>query len=74
MLVQAMTDVAHGLGLQVVGEGVTSLAAWETLRGLGCDMAQGFYISPPRAARFAGRWSYQSRARRHRQRPLVAAS
>ncbi len=45
-LVAAMIDMGHSLGLEVVAEGVELRAQMETLRGLGCDQIQGFFISP----------------------------
>ncbi len=35
------------MGLRVVAEGVEDAAAWHLLRRLGCDLAQGYLISPP---------------------------
>ena len=40
-IVRAMVDLAHGLGLQVVAEGVEDAAIWNDLQHLGCDLAQG---------------------------------
>jgi len=31
----------------VVGEGVETAQQWDHLLQLGCDVAQGFYVSPP---------------------------
>lgn len=49
-LVQAAIEVAHGLGLRVVAEGVETRAVWDRLRELGCDWAQGFFIGRPVSA------------------------
>jgi EAL domain-containing protein (putative c-di-GMP-specific phosphodiesterase class I) len=38
------------MGLKVVAEGVEEVSAWNLLRRLGCDFAQGFLISMPLAA------------------------
>jgi EAL domain-containing protein (putative c-di-GMP-specific phosphodiesterase class I) len=46
-VVQALTDLAHGLGLEVVAEGVETRQAWDAAAGRGCDLAQGFYAAPP---------------------------
>ena len=49
-------DLGHNLGLKVVAEGVENTAAWQMLQSLGCDDAQGFYMSPPLAADALMRW------------------
>jgi diguanylate cyclase (GGDEF)-like protein len=46
-IVRSTIDLAHNLGLRVVAEGVESHQAWTRLRELGCDLAQGFYVSRP---------------------------
>lgn len=43
-------ELGHSLGLKVVAEGVEDAAAWNLLRRLGCDYAQGFLVSKPRPA------------------------
>ena len=45
VIVRSTIDLAHNLGLRVVAEGVERQAAWEMLKELDCDMAQGYYIS-----------------------------
>ena len=40
-------QLARALGVQVVAEGIESEAQLERLRELGCDMGQGFHLSPP---------------------------
>jgi diguanylate cyclase (GGDEF)-like protein/PAS domain S-box-containing protein len=45
----ATIQLAHSLGLAVVAEGIESRAQLEFLRGLKCDMGQGFYIGKPMA-------------------------
>ena len=39
--------MAHRLKLRVIAEGVESGAQLEALRARGCDVAQGYYLSPP---------------------------
>ena len=46
-IVRSTIDLAHNLGLRVVAEGVESHQAWTRLCELGCDLAQGFYVSRP---------------------------
>ena len=42
-----MVDLARGLGLGVVAEGVETEATWQHLSDLGCTSAQGYYLSRP---------------------------
>ncbi|MEM8981694.1 MAG: EAL domain-containing protein [Pseudomonadota bacterium] len=46
-ITQALIDMAHGLDMQVVAEGVESEQQAATLRDLGCDELQGFYFARP---------------------------
>jgi len=46
-IVTSTIELAHSMGLKVVAEGVEEPAAWNLLRRLGCDFAQGYLISPP---------------------------
>ena len=48
-LVAAMIKIAHDLGLQVVAEGVETEADLACLQSLDCDIAQGYWYSPPLA-------------------------
>jgi len=46
-LVASTIDLAHSLGLRMVAEGVESHLAYSKLARLGCDQAQGFWMSRP---------------------------
>ncbi len=46
-IVQAIVALAHALGLEVVAEGVETVAAAKALLDLGCHRAQGFLLSRP---------------------------
>ena len=46
-IVKALVGLAHSLGLEVVAEGVETATQLEHLRLLGCEFAQGFYVSAP---------------------------
>lgn len=50
VIVSAIIDLAHALGLIVIAEGVENPAQLEALAELGCDQAVGFYFSEPREA------------------------
>ncbi|MFO1193791.1 MAG: EAL domain-containing protein [Rhodoferax sp.] len=59
----AVVALGHGLRLNVVAEGVETLAQADFLRGLGCDELQGYLLSPPLDdARFAA-WLQADRPR-----------
>ena len=47
MLVRSMIELGHNLALGVVAEGVETQGVWQRLAALGCDDAQGYFISPP---------------------------
>ena len=46
-IVRSTIELGHNLGLKVVAEGVEDAAEWKMLQTLGCDDAQGFFMSPP---------------------------
>jgi EAL domain-containing protein (putative c-di-GMP-specific phosphodiesterase class I) len=47
LIIQSITDLAHGLGLSVTAEGVETLQQLRLVHELGCDVVQGYLISPP---------------------------
>lgn len=49
ILVRSTIDLAHKLGRAVTAEGVESREALELLKSWGCDVMQGFFLSPPLA-------------------------
>jgi EAL domain-containing protein (putative c-di-GMP-specific phosphodiesterase class I) len=56
VIVRSTIDLAHNLGLRVVAEGVESAAVQMRLLELGCDVAQGTFISPPAGASGLREW------------------
>ena len=56
-IVRAVIDLAHDLGLQAIAEGVEDRATREVLASLGCDVAQGYYFSPPLTADGMAEWA-----------------
>jgi len=47
LIIQSVADLAHGLGLTATAEGVETLDQLRLVRELGCDLVQGYLISPP---------------------------
>jgi len=47
VIVRAIIDLARNLSLDVIAEGVEDEPTWNRLADLGCDLAQGYYLSPP---------------------------
>ncbi|WP_455221597.1 putative bifunctional diguanylate cyclase/phosphodiesterase [Kaarinaea lacus] len=46
-IVKSTIDLAHNLGIKVIAEGVESQEIYDTLKNIGCDEVQGFFISFP---------------------------
>jgi diguanylate cyclase (GGDEF)-like protein/PAS domain S-box-containing protein len=55
-IVRTVIDLAHNLGKQVCGEGVEDEETWNLLKELGCDLAQGYWISRPMRAADMYQW------------------
>ncbi len=60
VIVRSTIDLAHNIGLKVVAEGVEDKVAYDLLEGLGCDVAQGYYISRPMPIEEFERWFHES--------------
>jgi diguanylate cyclase (GGDEF)-like protein len=55
-IVRSTIDLAHGLGLRVIAEGVETAETWQRLSDLGCDAAQGYFLSRPHPADVVTDW------------------
>jgi diguanylate cyclase (GGDEF)-like protein len=55
-IVRSTIDLGHNLGLRVVAEGVENGQIWNQLARLGCDVAQGYYLSRPVPAERLSEW------------------
>ncbi|HEX8002134.1 MAG TPA: EAL domain-containing protein [Mycobacteriales bacterium] len=55
-IVRSTIDLAHGLGLRVLAEGVETAETWQRLADLGCDAAQGYFLSRPHPADVVTDW------------------
>jgi len=60
VILKAIIQMAHGLGLKVTAEGVEQVVQYDFLEEQGCDVLQGYLFSPPLEAQnlydFIGRW------------------
>jgi diguanylate cyclase len=61
-LVASTIALARGLGLRMVAEGVENDVAYTELIRLGCDQAQGLYMSQPVPAADLDHWLSTRRA------------
>lgn len=50
IMVRSTINLAHELGLEVVAEGIEDRTTLDLLRQMGCDYAQGYFISKPLAS------------------------
>jgi len=55
-IVRSTVGLAHDLGLSVVAEGVEDQDTWDLLVEVGCDIAQGYFISRPLPPLVLGEW------------------
>jgi diguanylate cyclase (GGDEF)-like protein len=56
VIVRSLVDLVRALGLRSVAKGVESAAAAAALRQMGCEVAEGLYVSRPLAAPQATAW------------------
>ncbi len=61
LIVQAITDLAHALGLKATAEGVETVDQLRLVRELGCDLAQGYLIAQPLDPKALGPWKKKFR-------------
>jgi EAL domain-containing protein (putative c-di-GMP-specific phosphodiesterase class I) len=66
-IVRSTIELGRSLGLDVVAEGVETQAVWDRLAALGCNYAQGYYLTRPLPADALARWCDQ------RQRNAISA-
>ncbi len=59
-IVKSALDLAHNIGCTVVAEGVETKDTEDILRGMGCDIVQGYYIARPMSASDFAEWFKQN--------------
>ena len=62
IIVRSTIELAHGLRLEAVAEGVEDQATYDALTTLGCDRMQGYHIARPMSAHALATWA-DNRAR-----------
>lgn len=62
-IIESVITLGRGLGLTVLAEGVENQAQLDFLRGVGCDQAQGFFLSRPLPPDELTRWIEEHMAR-----------
>lgn len=67
-LVRATINLGHDMGLRVVAEGIEDVETLDLLNDLGCDLAQGYFISRPSPAE---KLSFQATTLKALTAPLV---
>ena len=61
IMAKRLLQMARDLKLTTVAEGIETLEAWQALKALGCDRAQGYLIARPMPGAQLGEWSLQDR-------------
>ena len=56
IIVKSTIDLGHNMGLKVVAEGVEDVEIMKMLKSLGCDHAQGYFMSKPLSAEKFEAW------------------
>jgi EAL domain-containing protein (putative c-di-GMP-specific phosphodiesterase class I) len=73
LIVKAVIDLAHGLGLTATAEGIEDGETLALLAGMGCDSAQGFFIAKPMHGSELAPWLIEAEAP-HTIIPISAAA
>ncbi|HEY2094224.1 MAG TPA: EAL domain-containing protein [Thermoanaerobaculia bacterium] len=61
VIVRSTIELGHNMGLIVIAEGVETAESWQILKRLGCDMAQGYFMTKPLPADAFKAWLRASR-------------
>src|SRR6185503_14331352 len=60
-IVRSTIELGHNLGLSVTAEGVEDQETWNILGALGCDEAQGYFMSKPLPVVQLEKWLNESK-------------
>ncbi|MCB9898918.1 MAG: EAL domain-containing protein [Planctomycetes bacterium] len=64
-LVRFVSELGRSQRMTVVAEGVSTREAWNLVASLGCDVAQGYFLSPPLPAEQFSAWLYENNVQTH---------
>jgi len=56
VIVHSTIELAHNMGLKVIAEGIETEQSWLTLKTLGCDVGQGYFMCRPIDAQSFNEW------------------
>jgi EAL domain-containing protein (putative c-di-GMP-specific phosphodiesterase class I)/CheY-like chemotaxis protein len=62
ILAKSLLQLAKDFHLQTVAEGIETQACWDTLKGLGCDRGQGYFMARPMPGDQLLEWSHRDRS------------
>jgi EAL domain-containing protein (putative c-di-GMP-specific phosphodiesterase class I) len=63
LIIQSIVELAHGLGLTATAEGIETVEQLRVVSELGCDLIQGYLISPPLEPEALRAWQKEFRKR-----------
>lgn len=55
-IVESIIELGHKIGMIVVAEGVETQLQWDLLAGMGCDVAQGYFMGRPMPSADFANW------------------
>jgi EAL domain-containing protein (putative c-di-GMP-specific phosphodiesterase class I) len=61
LIIKAIVELAHGLGLTATAEGVETIGQLRVVSDLQCDLVQGYLVSPPLEPRTLRSWKQRFR-------------
>lgn len=56
MIVTTTLSMSHNMGMKVVAEGIENQETWDQLKKMGCDIAQGYFLTKPLPAEQLLKW------------------
>lgn len=73
-IVSSTINMAHGLGISVIAEGIETKSQLDLLKQLGCDTIQGYYLAKPMPKQEVLDWIASSQPQRDEIRILQQSS